>query len=250
MADGVGYGAPTAVAPGAGTPGAQATISTREIISYMAILLNDLDGNVFRKKLRVWMFNRAQEKLMDLLPEHFLRPIQAKDENLSVSSDGTVDLNDLTNEPAFGEHSLTGIQIPGGKYYVGHSFKQYQQMINRGTSFVAKYPICFFREGLIYLRPVPETKKASIEYLRAPREIAIASVEKNDVQCEFDNKIIRLIIGLSMEEHVDRSNEATRAFNGAISTIEMWKRKYSSSRAIRDSNRNATRMGGAREIPI
>lgn len=190
-----------------------------EMLALLGLYLGDPKQDVFGPAEKLQMLNQYQGVVIQMLNRHILEELDVPLLAQSLDSEGAFDLSLLVN-PVFQKNKgIDGIRLTGGKFCNRISFHEYRKYIDLNKVFTADDPVYILMGSKVYVKPY-EGHTIDFYYMREPVLMELYANSINNVDCELDESIKNIIIGLSCENYVDRAKSAARAYDNAKEAIK------------------------------
>ena len=198
---------------------AMVTKTIEEMLSLLGIYLDDVKHKILGLSEKVLMLNDAQDKTLTILNRHVLEELDVPLLAQTLDSSGAFDLSLLANPVFHKNKGIDGVRLTGGKFCSRISFHEYRKYIDLNKVFTAEKPVYYLRGNKIYVEPY-EGQTIDLYYMREPVKMELYANSINNVDCELDESVKTIIIGIACENYVDRTKEAARAYDNALKAIE------------------------------
>lgn len=188
------------------------------MLAMMGVLLGDVDEGMFEPDQKVDMLNQGQNRTIDLVNKHALPELDEKALAKTLDDNGAFDLATL-NYPILGGYAGVDIvRLTDGQSCRKTSKEEYRRHKDNSKTFNETEPIYYHEGSKIYVLPY-ENQTIDIHYRHEPAKMILATDSDNNVNCELATRTHDIVIGMAVEDYVDESKPARRAYDRALNMI-------------------------------
>lgn len=228
-------------------------LSLRQKVAFVAVLLDDPNYIRFKPQMILKMLNTAQYSAVrpSRIPHGMIKTLDVSIYGLVLNDSGGFDIDALGQE-AYDKHNGIRSILFNGRPCDKISEEEYAISLRFNHVFDPYYPVYYADGSMIYIKPFTETgetQTVDLKYRRRPRRMVMATDINDDVDCELEDPIQDIIIGLSIEEFRHVSVAATNAFNKAVDNIHEMNFLYTQTDSI-SNNINHNFRQSERNQPI
>jgi len=219
------------------------TQTITDMIALLGVYLEDTDKNEYTPAFRVSLLNQAQTKVLIKTNRYIFEELDAVALSQSLDSEGSFNLAELSIPVFHNDKGIDSIKLSGGKFCNRISFSEYRNLVDAGTVFNVDDPIYYIRGKKLYIEPY-SNQTIDIYYMREQANMAIDSYSDKNVNCELDESIKNIIVGLACETYANKIESANMAYKNALESIaELNERTMESESSNRGITRNLTANG-------
>ena len=124
------------------------------------------------------------------------------------------------------EHGIDFVRVTDSYYFRKISEEEYSVDVERSVVYTTEKPAYLVRDNTMRLMPFTEGDTIDMKYMRRPQLMVLGQTTADDIGCELDDVLQKIMIGLAMRDHVMRTEAAARAFEWAVQKIEELNVKY------------------------
>jgi len=206
--------------------------SLRDMIDELGMMLNELNqaGNEpfeYTPIMGVRLLNRAQNRVMKMLPRTFYTELHLLDEENALDDDGAFDLSTLDDSVFEKTVGLMGIRLNGDKFCRKITFAEYLELEQVDTTYSSDNPMYYIRGTNIHVLPGTSSDTVDLYYMREADTLALDpnNNSDDDVNCELPIEAQDVMLdiaasyGYKIGHDLQRSAESWAAAKAAVREI-------------------------------
>lgn len=196
-----------------------------DMTSKLSICLADRHRDLYGLTELTAMLNEGQLRAITLLNSGLIPELDQSALAQTLDNDGAFDLEDLDPEPYGGIVGIRYIRLTNGRWFTRISYEEYRTMYRNGDTFPATDPVYYQIGTKLYM--LPSTTTIDIIYRSAPAAIT------SSVNCALNTILHDIVVGLALEDYIDASKQAVRAYTNAMNKIERLNADYPDSESVK-----------------